>query len=115
VQFDPEHIASIAFPEAVEPPRAVLAMGIYPKVGTPWIFVLHQCSYARTWDSEEERLFVQIGHRLADALTGLIAYQDVRESAQKLAQAGRVAPGTGSVTSRPSRSATRREPTRSSG
>ena len=52
---------------------------------------MHQCSYARTWDSEEERLFVEIGHRLADALTSLIAYQDVRESAQKLAQAGRVA------------------------
>jgi PAS domain S-box-containing protein len=91
VQFDTEHIASIAFPEAVEPPRAVLAMGIHPKVGTPWIFVLHQCSYARTWNSEEERLFVQIGHLLADALTSLIAYQDVRESARKLAQAGRVA------------------------
>jgi PAS domain S-box-containing protein len=91
VQFDPEHIASMAFPEAVEPPRALLAMGIHPKVGTPWIFVLHQCSYARTWNSEEERLFVQIGHLLADALTSLIAYQDVRESARKLAQAGRVA------------------------
>ena len=91
VQGGLEDIASMALGGDVTPPRAVLAMGIYPKVGTPWIFVLHQCSYARTWDSEEERLFVEIGHRLADALTGLIAYQDVRESAQKLAQAGRVA------------------------
>ena len=91
VQGGLEDIASMALGGDVTPPRAVLAMGIYPKVGTPWIFVLHQCSYARTWDSEEERLFVEIGHRLADALTSLIAYQDVRESAQKLAQAGRVA------------------------
>jgi PAS domain S-box-containing protein len=84
-------LEDMALGENVTPPRAVLAMGIYPKVGTPWILVLHQCSYARTWDWEEERLFVEIGHRLADALTSLIAYRDVRESAQKLAQAGRVA------------------------
>ena len=66
-------------------------MAIHPKVATPWIFGMHQCSYARRWSPEEERLFVEIGHRLADALTSLIAYRDVRESAQKLAQAGRVA------------------------
>ena len=41
--------------------------------------------------AEEERLFVEIGHRLADALTSLLAYRDARESAHKLAQAGRVA------------------------
>jgi PAS domain S-box-containing protein len=91
VQGGLEDLASMALGGDVTPPRAVLAMGIHPKVGTPWIFVLHQCSHARTWDSEEQRLFVEIGHRLADALTGLIAYQDVRESARKLAQAGRVA------------------------
>jgi PAS domain S-box-containing protein len=91
VQGGLEDIAAMAVGGDVTPPRAVLAMGIHPKVGTPWIFVLHQCSFARSWDSEEERLFVEIGHRLADALTSLIAYRDVRESAQKLAQAGRVA------------------------
>jgi PAS domain S-box-containing protein len=91
VQGGPEDIAAMALGEDVTPPRAVLAMGIHPKVGTPWICVLHQCSYARTWDAQEERLFVEIGHRLADTLTSLIAHQDVRESAQKLAQAGRVA------------------------
>jgi PAS domain S-box-containing protein len=91
VPYEAEDIASIALPTDVVPPRAVLAMAIRPKVGRPWIFGMHQCSYARTWSSEEERLFVEIGHRLADALTSLIAYQDVRESARKLAQAGRVA------------------------
>jgi PAS domain S-box-containing protein len=91
VQVDLDDIASIALPADVTPPRAVLAMASHPKVATPWIFGMHQCSYARRWDPEEERLFVEIGHRLADALTSLIAYRDVRESAQKLAQAGRVA------------------------
>jgi PAS domain S-box-containing protein len=91
VQIDLDDIASIALPPDVTAPRAVLAMASHPKVATPWMFGMHQCSYARRWNPEEERLFVEIGHRLADALTSLIAYRDVRESAQKLAQAGRVA------------------------
>jgi PAS domain S-box-containing protein len=91
VQVDPEDIQSIALPADVTPPRAVLAMASHPKVATPWIFGMHQCAYARRFNPEEERLFVEIGHRLADALTSLIAHRDVRESAQKLAQAGRVA------------------------
>ena len=41
VQGGLEDIASMAVGGDVTPPRAVLAMGIYPKVGTPWIFVLH--------------------------------------------------------------------------
>ena len=90
VQIGPEQIAAFTSAD-VAAPRAVLAMAIYPKVGTPLIVALHQCSHAHTWGAEEERLFVEIGQRLADALTGLIAYRDVRESAQKLAQAGRVA------------------------
>ena len=91
VQLDPEEVVSIAVPGDVSAPRAILATAIYPKAGTPWILGLHQCSYARTWSSEEERLFVEIGQRLADALRTLLAYRDVRESEQKLAQAGRVA------------------------
>jgi PAS domain S-box-containing protein len=91
VQFDREQVESIVLPADVAPPCAMLAMAIYPKVGTAWMFGMHQCSHARRWSAEEERLFVEIGHRLADALTSLIAYRDVRESARKLAQAGRVA------------------------
>ena len=91
VQLDPEEVASLALPGDVSAPRAVLATAIYPKAGTPWIFGLHQCSYARTWSEEEERLFVEIGHRLAGALRTLLAYRDVRESEQKLVQAQRVA------------------------
>ena len=78
-------------PEGVAPPRAIVAMAINPRVGRPWILGLHQCSSARRWNTEEERLFVEIGHRLADALSALLAYRDVRESEQKLAQAQRVA------------------------
>lgn len=91
VQLNAEELASVVVSEGVAPPRAILAMAIKPKVGRPWILGLHQCSHARRWNGEEERLFVEIGHRLADALSVLLAYRDIRESEQKLAQAQRVA------------------------
>src|ERR1700750_1587946 len=84
VQLDADEVATIAQLGEVSAPRAVLAMAIYPRADAPWIFGLHQCSYARTWNAEEERLFGEIGHRLADALRTLLAYRDVRESEQKL-------------------------------
>jgi GAF domain-containing protein len=82
VQLNAEEVASVVVPDGVAPPRAILAMGINPKVGRPWILGLHQCSRVRAWNAEEERLFVEIGHRLADALSVLLAYQDVREREQ---------------------------------
>jgi PAS domain S-box-containing protein len=91
VQLNAEEVASVVVPDGGARPLAILAVAINPKVGHPWIMGLHQCSYVRTWNAEEERLFVEIGHRLADALSVLLAYRDVRESEQKLAQAQRVA------------------------
>jgi PAS domain S-box-containing protein len=91
VQMNVDEVASVAVPDGVAPPRAILAVAIYPKGGQPWILGLHQCSHPRTWVEEEKRLFVEIGHRLADALAVLLAYRDVRQSEQKLAQAQRVA------------------------
>ncbi len=56
--------------------RSQLAMAVYPKVDAPYMFGLHQCSYARIWTAPEERLFQEIGWRLADALeTGLMFTQ----------------------------------------
>jgi PAS domain S-box-containing protein len=91
VQLEPDEVASITLPRDLTAPRAILVTAIYPKPGTPWIFGLHQCSYARVWSSEEERLFVEVGHRLGDALRTLLAYRDVRDREQKLVQAQRVA------------------------
>jgi len=55
------------------------------------MFGLHQCSYPRAWRPQEERLFQEIGRRLADALTSLLAYRALRESEGKLADAQRIA------------------------
>ncbi|MBI5142657.1 MAG: PAS domain S-box protein [Nitrospirae bacterium] len=63
--------------------RSFMSIAIHPKVGKPWQFGIHQCSYARIWTVEEERLLQEIGRRLADALTTLLSQRDLRESEAK--------------------------------
>jgi PAS domain S-box-containing protein len=60
--------------------QSFIAMALYPKVGKPWAFGLHQCSSARIWTEEEERLFIEISRRLSDALTSLLTYRDLQQS-----------------------------------
>lgn len=66
--------------------QSFIAMAIYPKIGSPWSFGLHQCSYARVWTSEEERLFQEIGRRLSDVLTSLLAFRNLLESEKQIKQ-----------------------------
>ena len=63
--------------------KSMMMAALHPKSGKPWAFGLHQCSYPRTWTPEEQRLFQEIGRRLADALTVLLTYRDLRESEEK--------------------------------
>ncbi len=58
--------------------QSFIGMALYPKVDKPWEFVLHQCAYPRVWTPQEERLFQEIGRRLTDALSSLLAYRDLR-------------------------------------
>ncbi|EDY20491.1 PAS/PAC sensor hybrid histidine kinase [Chthoniobacter flavus Ellin428] len=60
--------------------RSIMAMALCPKLDKPYMFGLHQCSYAREWTAEEENLFRTIGRRLTDSLTSLIADRNLRES-----------------------------------
>ena len=63
--------------------KSYIAMALFPKVGKPWEFGLHQCSHPRVWTPEDERLFQEIGHRLADALSTVLAHRSLRESEQR--------------------------------
>ncbi len=60
--------------------KSQMFIPIYPKVGPPWVFGLHQCSYARFWSSEEKQLFKEISKRAADSLTSLLVLNDLKES-----------------------------------
>ena len=63
--------------------QSMIGIAIYPKTGLPWMFGLHQCSYARVWTPDEGRLFQEIGRRLADALTSLMMLRDLQESEER--------------------------------
>jgi PAS domain S-box-containing protein len=64
--------------------KCFMAMAIYPKTGGPWLFGIHQCTHARVWTSEEERLFQEIGRRLADGLSTMLAHHDMQRSEERL-------------------------------
>ena len=66
--------------------KSQLSTVIYPKVGKPWMFGLHQCSYERVWTPDEEQLFQETARRISDALTTLL-------SASRPAQEGAEVPG----------------------
>ena len=60
--------------------RSQMFMAIYPRVGKPWVFGLHQCSHPRVWSREERRLFQEIGARLADGLSTQLMFRDLLQS-----------------------------------
>ena len=71
--------------------QSQISMAVYPKVDKPYLFGLHQCSYPRVWTRQEKRLFQEIGRRLADALTSLLIFRDLRHSEERLEEAQRIA------------------------
>src|SRR6266567_6205193 len=85
VRFDPE--SDGALPSRLAERfsiKSMIAMAVYPKVDKPYMFGLHQCSDPRVWTPHEERLFHEIGRRLADALDTLLMFRNLRESQRKL-------------------------------
>jgi PAS domain S-box-containing protein len=62
---------------------SVICLAVYPKVGQPWVFGMHQCTYARVWTEEERILFQEIGRRLSDGLSTLLIFRNLQESEAK--------------------------------
>jgi PAS domain S-box-containing protein len=71
--------------------QSMMCTAVFPKVEQPYVFGVHQCSHARRWDPEEQRLFEEIGRRLGAALTSLLVFRSLSESERKLAEAERLA------------------------
>jgi PAS domain S-box-containing protein len=71
--------------------RSQIAMAIDAKGDKRHLFGLHQCSHARVWTGEEQRLFQEIGRRLGDAIATLSMVRGVRDSERKLDAAQRIA------------------------
>jgi signal transduction histidine kinase/PAS domain-containing protein len=85
VRFDPEsgHALPSAPAERFDI-KSMIALAVYPKMDEPYMFGLHQCSHARVWTAQEERLFQSIGRRLADRLDTVLLVRNLRESERKL-------------------------------
>jgi PAS domain S-box-containing protein len=92
VRFDPEsdHRLPTQLAERFTI-RSMIVVVVSPKMGEPYLFGLHQCSSPRVWAPTEERLFREIGRRLADALTSVLIFRSLRESERRLDEAQRVA------------------------
>lgn len=85
VRFDPESDCALPSQSAERfSIKSMIAMAVHPKVDKPYMFGLHQCSHPRVWTPQEERLFHEIGRRLADALDTLLMFRNLRESERKL-------------------------------
>jgi len=63
--------------------KSMMMIALYPKSGKPWAFGMHQCSHAKMWTPEEQRLFQEIDRRLTDGLTSLLSRRDLQENEAK--------------------------------
>lgn len=63
--------------------KSLMSMAVHPKGSKPWYFGIHQCSRVRVWTPDEKKLLQEIGRRLADGLSSLLAYRDIQEREQK--------------------------------
>ncbi|MFH1112810.1 MAG: PAS domain S-box protein, partial [Pseudomonadota bacterium] len=70
--------------------KSFMSMALHPKVDKPWQFGIHQCSYARIWTHEEERFFQEIGRRVEDALSAMLAHRNLQDNMEKLEEAQRI-------------------------
>jgi PAS domain S-box-containing protein len=64
--------------------KALMFMAVYPRTGKPWAFGMHQCAYARVWSEDDQRLFKEIGRRIADGLSSMLFFRDLRVSQERL-------------------------------
>jgi PAS domain S-box-containing protein len=71
--------------------KSLLCIALYPKVGKPWQFGVHQCSYGRIWTEVEAQLLQEIGRRLTDGLTSLLVLRDLRNREHQLIEAQHLA------------------------
>lgn len=63
--------------------KSSIMVAVYPKIGKPWLFGLHQCAYSRVWTEDEKKLFNEISRRLSDSLSSVLFLRDLEESEEE--------------------------------
>jgi PAS domain S-box-containing protein len=80
--------------------KCFISMAIYPKIGKPWQFGMHQCAYVRQWTAQEEELFQETGRRIEDGLTSLLSYRNLQESEARFRTVFELSPIVAFITDR---------------
>jgi len=87
IAFGPEYEHKV--PSIIAKPFSVqshLSLAIHPKIGKPWLFGLHQCSYARVWTENELKLFSEFGQQIAVSLGLSIYFEEFQKSEKRLSR-----------------------------
>lgn len=61
-----------------------LATVLHLPDGDPWILILHQCSFARVWASEDIRLLKDVSRVMTGALSNVLLRQNLEDSKKRL-------------------------------
>jgi diguanylate cyclase (GGDEF)-like protein/PAS domain S-box-containing protein len=64
--------------------RSMVCMAVYPKRDKPYMFGMHICRGPRTWTPEDVKLVQEIGRRLGDGLSSLLAYRHLWQNETRL-------------------------------
>jgi len=56
---------------------------IFPKLGEPWVFGMHQCSHPRIWTEEEKKLLKEIGRRISDGLSSALYLRELQQNEER--------------------------------
>jgi len=63
--------------------QSQILVPLYPKLGKPWVFSMHQCSYPRVWTKEEIKLVKEISRRVSDGLSSVLFLRELQENEER--------------------------------
>ncbi|MBU0983782.1 MAG: PAS domain S-box protein, partial [candidate division Zixibacteria bacterium] len=81
-----QSVTAMSMPEgaAVSGAKSQMVVALQTHQGDPWLLGLHQCSHERSWTEPEQRLFTELGRRIADALGAMLSHRSLLENSEHL-------------------------------
>lgn len=70
--------------DVIKLPKSAIITALYPRIGAPWAFGLHQCSFERQWTVAEQRLFLDVAIRLGETLSNRLLLRHLKENEETL-------------------------------
>lgn len=63
--------------------QSQLVLAVHPNLGKPWLLGMHSCREARVWSRDDQRLFKEVGRRIAEGLNAALMLSELAESEEK--------------------------------